>query len=102
MRGTSLESIPSSGHVAGSTGSPTSALVLATISFALSFAAWGLVGGLASVFTSLYGLSASQTALLVAVLRSTLVARFLTVTVAVGMSAPEGSVTVPLIVAVAI
>src|SRR5262245_47402940 len=67
MRGTSFESIPSSSHVASSTGSPTSALVLATISFALSFAAWGLVGGLASVFTSLYGLSASRTALLVAV-----------------------------------
>src|SRR6188768_4183210 len=43
------------------------ALVLATISFAISFAAWGLVGGLAPVFTELYTLSASQTALLVAV-----------------------------------
>ncbi len=43
------------------------ALALATISFAVSFAAWGLVGGLASVFTRLYGLSATQTALLVAV-----------------------------------
>jgi nitrate/nitrite transporter NarK len=43
------------------------ALVLATISFALSFAAWGLVAGLASVFADLYALSASQTALLVAV-----------------------------------
>ena len=42
-------------------------LTLATISFALSFAAWGLVGGLASVFTGLYKLTASQTALLVAV-----------------------------------
>jgi nitrate/nitrite transporter NarK len=42
-------------------------LALATISFALSFAAWGLIGGLASVFASLYGLNASQTALLVAV-----------------------------------
>jgi nitrate/nitrite transporter NarK len=41
--------------------------VLATISFTLSFAAWGLVGGLASVFTTLYSLTASQTALLVAV-----------------------------------
>jgi nitrate/nitrite transporter NarK len=40
---------------------------LATISFAVSFAAWGLVGGLASVFTTLYSLTASQTALLVAV-----------------------------------
>ena len=43
------------------------ALVLATISFTVSFAAWGLVGGLASTFTALYGLSASQTAFLVAV-----------------------------------
>src|SRR5687767_14243516 len=43
------------------------ALVLATISFTVSFAAWGLVGGLASTFAGLYGLSASQTALLVAI-----------------------------------
>jgi MFS transporter, NNP family, nitrate/nitrite transporter len=43
------------------------ALVLATISFGVSFAAWGLVGGLASTFSVLYGLSASQTALLVAI-----------------------------------
>lgn len=55
------------------TGSPhaapggSRALLLATVSFALSFAAWGLVGGLASVFVTLYRLSASQTALLVAV-----------------------------------
>jgi nitrate/nitrite transporter NarK len=42
-------------------------LVLATVSFALSFAAWGLIGGLAPVFTALYSLSASQTAFLVAV-----------------------------------
>ena len=42
------------------------ALLLATLSFFLSFAAWGLVGGLAPVFSDLYGLSASQTALLVA------------------------------------
>src|SRR6478609_2337408 len=47
--------------------SPARALALATISFTLSFAAWGLVGGLASVFTTLYSLTASQTALLVAV-----------------------------------
>src|SRR5262252_396116 len=40
---------------------------LATISFLLSFAAWGLIGGLASVFAGLYHLTASQTALLVAV-----------------------------------
>ena len=50
-----------------SSASSTRALLLATASFALSFAAWGLVGGLASVFTALYGLTASQTALLVAV-----------------------------------
>ena len=48
-------------------GSSTRALVLATISFTLSFAAWGLIGGLASVFAGLYRLTASQTALLVAV-----------------------------------
>jgi nitrate/nitrite transporter NarK len=47
--------------------SPTRPLVLATTSFALAFAAWGLIGGLASVFGGLYNLSASQTALLVAV-----------------------------------
>jgi nitrate/nitrite transporter NarK len=44
-----------------------SALALGTISFTLSFAAWGLVGGLASVFTELYSLTASETAFLVAV-----------------------------------
>jgi nitrate/nitrite transporter NarK len=42
-------------------------LALATISFMVSFAAWGLIGGLAPVFASLYALNASQTALLVAV-----------------------------------
>lgn len=42
-------------------------MVLATVSFTLSFAAWGLVGGLAPLFADLYALSASQTALLVAV-----------------------------------
>ena len=47
--------------------SPTRPLVLATVSFALSFAAWGLIGGLAPVFAGLYNLTASQTALLVAV-----------------------------------
>ncbi|MGE5836731.1 MAG: MFS transporter [Acidobacteriota bacterium] len=50
------------------TGAPArQPLVLATISFTLSFAAWGLIGGLASIFTELYHLTASQTALLVAV-----------------------------------
>ena len=67
MRDRSLESQPSGGHVAGAAASPTRALALATISFAVSFVAWGLVGGLASVFTGLYQLTASQTALLVAV-----------------------------------
>ena len=43
------------------------ALILATLSFALSFMAWGLIGGLAPIFTELYQLTASQTALLVAV-----------------------------------
>src|SRR6187431_666957 len=43
------------------------ALTLATVSFTISFAAWGLIGGLAPVFAELYQLSASQTALLVAV-----------------------------------
>jgi nitrate/nitrite transporter NarK len=47
--------------------STTAPLALATVSFALSFAAWGLVGGLASTFGGLYSLTASQTALLVAV-----------------------------------
>jgi nitrate/nitrite transporter NarK len=43
------------------------ALLLATISFAVSFAAWGLIGGLAPIFAELFHLSASQTALLVAI-----------------------------------
>lgn len=43
------------------------ALALATISFALSFATWGLIGGLAPTFRDLYALTASQAALLVAV-----------------------------------
>ena len=34
--------------------SPGRALTLATISFAICFAAWGLIGGLASVFADLY------------------------------------------------
>jgi NNP family nitrate/nitrite transporter-like MFS transporter len=67
MRGGSSENMPSDSQVTGPASSPTRALVLATISFTLSFAAWGLIGGLASVFTGLYRLTASQTALLVAV-----------------------------------
>ena len=67
MRDESLESTPSGRHVGGAAASPARALVLATISFTFSFAAWGLIGGLASVFTGLYRLTASETALLVAV-----------------------------------
>ena len=40
---------------------------LATLSFLVCFAAWGLIGGLAQTFAPMYGLSGSQTALLVAV-----------------------------------
>ncbi|HEX5069004.1 MAG TPA: MFS transporter [Vicinamibacterales bacterium] len=43
------------------------AVVLATVSFLITFAAWGLIGGLAPVFSALYHLTASQTALLVAI-----------------------------------
>ncbi len=43
------------------------ALILATLSFAITFTAWGLVGALAPIFTDLYDLTASQTAFLVAV-----------------------------------
>ena len=70
MRDQPFDSKPSAGDV-GDVGdaaaSPTRALVLSTISFAVCFVAWGLVGGLASVFTGLYSLTASETALLVAV-----------------------------------
>ena len=59
--------MPSTAHVRSAAASPTRQLALATISFTLCFAAWGLIGGLASAFSSLYGLNASQTALLVAV-----------------------------------
>src|SRR5215207_9308135 len=58
---------PSGVEITPPLGSPGRALALATVSFAVSFAAWGLIGGLASVFAGLYQLSASQTALLVAV-----------------------------------
>src|SRR5688500_3731448 len=43
------------------------ALVLATGAMMVSFLAWALIGGLAPRFASLYNLSASATALLVAV-----------------------------------
>ena len=50
-----------------SAASPARALALATISFLVCFAAWGLIAGLAPVFSGLYQLNASQTAFLVAV-----------------------------------
>ncbi len=46
---------------------PGAALWLGTASFALCFAAWGLVGAFAPVFRQKYGLSGTETALLVAV-----------------------------------
>jgi nitrate/nitrite transporter NarK len=67
MRRTAPQPSPSIARATPAVGSSRSALVLATISFTLSFAAWGLIAGLASTFTSLYRLTASQTALLVAV-----------------------------------
>src|SRR6476660_9427538 len=39
--------------ISGGGAGTTASLVVATISFALCFAAWGLVGGLAPVFASL-------------------------------------------------
>jgi MFS transporter, NNP family, nitrate/nitrite transporter len=59
--------MPSLGSTSTPAAAHTRAVVLATISFMLSFAAWGLVGGLASVFNGLYNLTASQTALLISV-----------------------------------
>src|SRR3954468_12849940 len=67
MRDSSLETATVLGDRKSTAASPSRALVLATISFALSFAAWGLIGGLAAGFAGLYHLSASETALLVAV-----------------------------------
>ena len=67
MTGESLESTPPRDRANVLPSSSARALVLATLSFALSFAAWGLIGGLAPTFSALYGLSASQTAFLVAV-----------------------------------
>ena len=63
----SNRSVEKQSSLAGATASPSGALVLATVSFLVSFAAWGLIGGLAATFSGLYGLTASQTALLVSV-----------------------------------
>ncbi len=43
------------------------ALFLSTTAFGVSFAVWGLVGALAPTFTQLYGLSATQKSLMIAV-----------------------------------
>ncbi|MEO6325480.1 MAG: MFS transporter [Thermoanaerobaculia bacterium] len=48
------------------TGSGSRHLALATISFAVCFAAWGLVGALAPLLRELFHLTASQTGLLIA------------------------------------
>jgi len=57
MDGRSIDDrrIPPVGDASRPGTSAGRALTLATISFALSFAAWGLVGGLASVFTGSTG-----------------------------------------------
>src|SRR5216110_2463646 len=47
--------------------SPRVYLALATISFALCFTAWGLISAFAPRFRTLFALSATETALLVAV-----------------------------------
>ncbi len=46
---------------------PSRQLTLATLAFMLTFAAWGLLGALAPRFREMYGLSAWQTSLLIAV-----------------------------------
>jgi NNP family nitrate/nitrite transporter-like MFS transporter len=45
----------------------TRALFLSTTAFAVSFAAWGLIGALAPTFTQVYGLSAKAKSLMIAV-----------------------------------
>ena len=50
-----------------SDNTPSRPLALATISFAVCFAAWGLVSASVPYFRSLYGLSATSTSLLVAI-----------------------------------
>lgn len=51
----------------GSSPASSRQLLLATLSFAVSFAAWGLVSAFAPTFREMFALSATQTALLVAV-----------------------------------
>src|SRR5215218_5064416 len=47
--------------------SNTRPLILGTLSFAVSFAAWGLISAFAPRFREMFSLTATQTALLVAV-----------------------------------
>jgi NNP family nitrate/nitrite transporter-like MFS transporter len=42
-------------------------LLLATVAFAIAFALWGLLSGLAPIFKARYGLTATQTSLMVAI-----------------------------------
>lgn len=42
-------------------------LILATVAFAISFAIWGIISGLAPIFKAEYGLTATQTSLMVAI-----------------------------------
>src|SRR5512142_1627915 len=51
---------------AASTDSPSRPLALATISFALCFAAWGLISAFAPVFRQTYHLNATSTGFLIA------------------------------------
>ena len=46
---------------------PLRNLVLATVAFAVSFSVWGLISGLAPIFRQQYGLTATQTSLMVAI-----------------------------------
>ena len=54
MRDMSLASRSTGDHSMRAVASPTAALLLATISFALSFAAWGSSAGWRPSFTGLY------------------------------------------------
>src|SRR5262252_10549436 len=54
-------------HTASDDSRPNLQLVLGTASFAICFAAWGLISAFAPRFRELFHLTATQTALLVAV-----------------------------------
>ncbi|HSE98853.1 MAG TPA: MFS transporter, partial [Blastocatellia bacterium] len=63
----SLHSFEPAGRASGWDRDANCALTLSTIAFAISFAVWGLVGALAPRFREMYGLSALQTSVLIAV-----------------------------------